>query len=447
MKKQITELFKKIISDKKECDNLFLTSIISVNKGLSIFEGKLDAVHISEKAKIGIMVSKNSRWSTALVENISYDAVKLAISNAIQTTQYNDPEPDLSLAPKTDASKFKPYPLDEKIAAMSLKEIEAKGMEVYHLAKSYSPKITNLPHLGCGTEFETRIIANSEGVFVTEDRAMLRASLSAMATGLDGRTVNGGETLNFPHVSEFDANYLVKRACDETLMRLEPRGLKNGVYTVLLDPANSYHLFESFLSAFTGDLLYRKLSKLEGKLNTQIASPLLSLRDCGTEGLTPHHFDAEGTPVVDKWLIKDGVLQNFLHNRFTAKKCGTASTGNASDGFGAPCSVGHANLMIEGKITPFSSMTNNFTGLLVKELNGASFSPISGDFSFGALGHWLVNGKFDHTLADFTLAGNFFDVIKNIQAIGDDVELLSPSLLGSVLARSLLVENLTVSGL
>ncbi|EKD41219.1 MAG: hypothetical protein ACD_73C00801G0009, partial [uncultured bacterium] len=86
------------------------------------------------------------------------------------------------------------------------------------------------------------------------------------------------------------------------------------------------------------------------------------------------------------------------------------------------------------------------SGIYVTELSGASASPISGDFSYGAQGYWVEDGEKKYPVADFTVAGNFFELLKNIVGIGDELRFVSPHRLGSFGGRLLLVEGLEISG-
>ena len=176
-------------------------------------------------------------------------------------------------------------------------------------------------------------------------------------------------------------------------------------------------------------------------------APNFSIVDEGLFGLVPHSYDAEGSVVQSRSLIQNGILQGFCHNIYTASKCDVKTTGNASGGLESSPQVSAANLKFTGKTIPVLQMISTMKkGILITELHGSAASPISGEFSYGALGYWIENGAKVCPIADFTIAGNFFDFLKNIEALGDDANYFFPHLFGSYGGASLLVNQLAVSG-
>jgi PmbA protein len=209
----------------------------------------------------------------------------------------------------------------------------------------------------------------------------------------------------------------------------------------------SVQILGTFAAIFSGDFLYKGLTRLAGKVGQKISSDVVSILDAGMAGLVPHQFDAEGVRCEAKTIVERGVLKLFLQNRYTAQKTGYESTGNAAGGLESLPGVSPANMAWSGKISTTSSLLSGLDrGLLLKELHGASASPISGDFSYGALGYWVENGKIQYPVADITVAGNIFDLLTKIEGLGDDLRYFSPHMLGSIGGRSLLVSSLVVSG-
>lgn len=447
IKNKILSLFEEALQKRsiQGIDHLFLSALLRSKRGISLYEGKVDAVEIADEIKIGVWLGIQGHWGCSSLEQVTEPALNLAIQQARQASQFSDPDPDYSLA-STKATPT-PHQPDDSILKLTMEDLERISHQMENQAKNASPLIHNIPEVGMGYDSLTRIIANSQGIRIIEQNHLLKAGLSVMAAGNDGRNVNVHEMDYGTEKNHFKPEEIVSEVTQEVISRVSPRSVPSGKWPILFDPRSAAQLLATFWSIYSGDLLYRKLTRLEEKLGQQIASPLLSITQTGMDGLVPHVFDAEGSPVQTKNIIQEGRFETFLHNRYTAKRAKTETTGNAAGGLGDTPGVTPANLRIDGQLTATQDLVSSLSrGILVKELHGASSSPISGDFSYGTLGYWIENGKIQYPVADFTIAGNFFDLIKKIQGIGDDLRYFMPHALGSYGGRSLLVQELAVSG-
>jgi len=447
MKQKILHLFNQEIKkkDQRGIDHLLLSALLRSRHGVSLFKGEIDSVELSDLIQIGVWVGKKGRWGVSSLEQVSDTRLNQAIEQAIEASGFSDEDEDCSLAqPSKPVNSYKP---DASISKMTTPQLKDAGLQMESRAQAYSPLIQNIPHISCDYDVITRVLVNSEGVNLCEENSFLSASLSVSASGPDKRVVNYTGSRHFLDHSQFNVDSLVDEVAGEAVARVEPRNARTGKSAILLDPQSAAHLLSMFWSVFSGDHLYRKLTRLDGKLDAKIASECVTLKDNGEGGLIPHAFDAEGSPCHQKLMIDQGVFRSFLHNRYTAKKANTQTTGNAEGGLGSVPGVSPGNISWEKtKSNGADLLTQLNKGILIKELHGASASPISGDFSLGALGYWVEGGKIQYPIADFTIAGNFFDLLLGIEGVGDDLRFFSPHLLGSYGGRSLLVNSLAVSG-
>jgi len=169
------------------------------------------------------------------------------------------------------------------------------------------------------------------------------------------------------------------------------------------------------------------LSLLKDREGTQIASEAVTLID------DPHHgkalastpFDAEGVATAKRAIVKSGTLTTLLHNLKTAKKQGVQTTGNASKGsYAAPIGVAPSNFYVQPSgQSPEQLLGEIGDGLLITELSGlhSGANGISGDFSLGAKGYLVKGGALGAAVNQITVAGNFFELLKRIRAVGSDL--------------------------
>ncbi|PKM70556.1 MAG: TldD/PmbA family protein, partial [Firmicutes bacterium HGW-Firmicutes-18] len=150
-----------------------------------------------------------------------------------------------------------------------------------------------------------------------------------------------------------------------------------------------------------------------------------------------------------KKVIENGILKTYLHNQKTAEKDGVSSTGNASRGsYKSTIGISPSNFFIENGTYTLDEMVESIdNGLLLIELQGlhSGLNSVSGDFSLSCFGYLIENGKKSKPVNQITVSGNFFDMIKSIEMIGNDLRFGLPA--GSYFgAPSLKISELSIAG-
>ncbi len=166
-------------------------------------------------------------------------------------------------------------------------------------------------------------------------------------------------------------------------------------------------------------------------------SPLLTMIDDGLLpwGIGSRPVDDEGVPTSTKTIVSRGTLNGYLHNSYTAKRQGTASTGNAVRGsFKNLPGIGVTNFSLQPSPSHFPLIKSLSRGILVREAMGVhTADPISGDFSVGISGLWIENGDIAYPFKEAVLTGNILTLFQRVEAVGDDLRFYgktgSPSLL------------------
>jgi PmbA protein len=211
-------------------------------------------------------------------------------------------------------------------------------------------------------------------------------------------------------------------------------------------------LLATFYGVLSADAAQKGLSLLKGRENSEIAMQSVTVLDDPhlPRGLASTPFDAEGVATSRRAIVERGVLTTLLHNLKTAKKQGVQTTGNASKGsYASPVGVAPTNLYIEPSTVTFDDMLGKLgEGVLITDLTGlhSGTNPISGEFSLGAKGYMVENGAITKPVNQITVAGNFFEALKRVEAVGSDLlfGFPGPSYCGS---PALLVSELSVGGI
>jgi PmbA protein len=213
---------------------------------------------------------------------------------------------------------------------------------------------------------------------------------------------------------------------------------------VIFDPLSARSLVSHIFDAVSGSAIYRRSSFLVGQVGQTVAAQNITIVDDALmpAALGSSPFDDEGVPSQVTPIIENGVLRNYLHSAYTARKLGSRPTGNGSRASSGSVTIGPTNFYLRsGEYTPEEIVSSTERGLYVVELIGFGVNTVTGDYSRGAVGLWVENGKFVHAVQEVTIASNLRDMLNNIEMVGSDV-----TFLGAIAAPTLKIRSMVVSG-
>lgn len=307
---------------------------------------------------------------------------------------------------------------------------------------------------GCGTEglAEATEIAifNSRGLDLHYATATTALFTEAMVQ--KGDEVADSYQFRQGVLDEIDTAAMTKKAAESALAKLGGDVAPTGVYPVVFSPEAMSALLSTFHSFFSSEYAQKGLSRFAGQEGKPVASPAVTILDdpFHKDNPMPINFDAEGSPTVCKAVIENGVLKTLLYNLRTAAVAGVKTTGNASKaGYAAAVEVRPFTMYIApGTLTEEELLRKADKGVYINFLGGlhAGANTITGDFSLQSAGFLIEGGKKTTPVKSFTVAGNFFDLLKQITDVADNVELPSPFGMTAFGAPSVLCVNLSVAG-
>ena len=292
------------------------------------------------------------------------------------------------------------------------------------------------------TASEVFSLKNTLGLDLAHRSNMIYAYASCLAK--EGEAAATGFKLLWGYAMEDVRPFDVADGCvQDALSKLGAGRLTSGARRVVIRSSAMADLLSTFSGVFSADNAQKGLSLLAGKEGTAIASPAVTLMDDPLMpwGMASCPFDREGAATATKRVIDGGVLRTLLHNRKTARKAGVSTTGNAAgSGLVAP-----SNLYIApGEASLDALLARMGDGLLLTEVSGlhAGANAVSGDFSLLARGFEVADGQIRRAVEQFTVAGNFFALLMDIEAVGNDL-LFEGSPIGS---PSVAVKALHIAG-
>lgn len=268
------------------------------------------------------------------------------------------------------------------------------------------------------------VICNSLGLNVSEGGNWAFSGIY-LSVEENGVIKTAGEYVKFDKKEDFNPKLMAQKAVEKALKKLNPISISSGKYKIVFENECFAELLNVMKNLFSATAVEEKHSKLGDKLKQKIAADCVTLVDNPLldNGYRTRAFDGEGYPSQTNVIIKNGVLQTLLHNLRTAYKFGVTPTGNGVGG--GERGVSYSNFYIEnGNLSQDEILQQTGEGVYITGLNGthSGYSRVSGDFSFGAEGFLIKNGKIDKSLNQLTLSGNVYQLWQDIELIGDDIK-------------------------
>jgi PmbA protein len=397
---------------------------------------------------IGIRVQVNKAIGfayTNILENPA--AVEDAVGKALAAARASKPDKDWKALPERKPYAASPQKtFDAKILDLRSEDLVNLSARMRDAATEADKRVFPIEG-GAGAGYVSNAVANSNGIAAFDEGTVVECSLATVAK--EGNTVT-------PVCFEFsaqrslnvDPEWVGKEAARLTLSSLKTKRVETKNYKLIFTQfALQDLLYYTLINAVKADSVERDQSPFKNKLDTKVGSETVTMQDDGLlpGGLRTGIFDAEGVPHRKTSVIEKGVLKNFLYDNYTANKQGKESTGNASRaGYLSTPDIEATNFRImPGTTSPEDMLGEVDDGLMVSYLQGAhSSNPVSGEFSVVATPAWKIRkGKIEHATRGVMLAGNIFELLKNVTVVANNERQM-----GQLVAPWLLVENVRVIG-
>ncbi len=283
------------------------------------------------------------------------------------------------------------------------------------------------------------LVANSDGLLATDDQIRTLFSVSCVATGDTGLQTGResvGRTIGFELFDETDVTEMAQRAANRAITKLGARPAPSGTMPVVVGPGGGGVLFhEACGHGLEADLVAKSASVFAGRVGEEVATPLVTLIDDGTMAGEWGHFaiDDEGRQAAHNVLIDRGVLTDYMWDHLRARKEGRPSSGNGRrQSYQHLPMVRMTNTYISnGDADPDDIVSGTPSGVYVAQLGGGQVNTATGDFVFGMTEAYLIeNGEITDPIRQGNLIGNGPEVLKLIDAVGNDFAMGSPGTCG-----------------
>ncbi|WP_283149951.1 metalloprotease PmbA [Silvimonas soli] len=404
----------------------------SFGQNVSVRLGEVETIEYNRDKGMGVTVYQGQQKGHASTSDFSANALADTVRAALAIARFTAADefaglPDKALLathfPDLDLYHAWDLPVEEAIRLAT---------ECEDAARAVDPRITNSEGGSASTHASRWAYGNSLGFVGTGTGSRYSLSAAVIAEDASGMQRDYWYTSMRDPAELESAVSVGRKAGERAVRRLGAKRVKTGEYPVLFEASLASSLLGNWVNAVSGSSLYRKSSFLTDSLGKAVFAPCVTIVDDPflKKGLGSSVFDAEGVATQRRTLIDAGVQQGYFLSSYSARKLGMQSTGNAG---------GAHNLLVTPTASFEELLAELGTGLFVTELLGHGTNMVTGDYSRGAAGFWVENGKIRYPVEEITVAGNLRDMFKDIIGIGSDIQLSSSRRVGSLLIRRMTV--------
>ena len=386
--------------------------------------GKVETLTEATSRGLGLRVMIDKRTALANTSDFAWETVESVVRGAIERARLANPDPFAGLPERQEirAELARLALYDSSVEQLTAAEKIAMAEKTEKTGLALDKRISNSTGADCGTNTTQVCLANSKGFSGT-----YRGSVCSLSLGLLGQEPGSpAQVQDFwftvgRRVSVLEPPEKVAQTAVERLRQhFGAKKVPTQEVPVIFDPLMAAEVMSDIFDAVSGENIYLKSSFLVDQLEKKVASDLVTILDDGLlpGGLGTRPFDREGVPTATTTVFENGVLKNYLLSSYSARKLNRKPTGNG----GAGTSESPNNFYLKaGKSTPEEIIKSVPKGLYLTRMIGQGVNVVTGDYSRGAFGLWIEDGKFAYPVHEITISGNLRQMLADIEMAGNDL--------------------------
>ena len=407
---------------------------------VSVRKGELENVERNRDKGLSVTVYVGQRRGNASTSDFSKPAIQQTVQAAFDIARFTAEDPMAGLPDEVDIA-----PASSTAAALDLfhpwavtsGEAAQLALRCEEAALKTDKRITNSEGAGVSAQQSHFFSAHTHGFrggYASSRHSMSVSPIAGVGDAMQ-RDAWYSSMLNAQDLASPQS--IGRYAAERALSRLGARKISTRQCPVLFESPLAAGLVGALVQAISGGALYRKSSFLLGSLGKQVLPKHIDIQEdpfvVRGKGSSP--FDEEGVRVAARQVVEAGRVQGYFLSSYTARKLGMRSTGNAG---------GSHNLTFSSRLTrvgdDLDAMLQKLgRGLFVTELMGQGVNYVTGDYSRGASGFWVENGRIAYPVQEITIAGNMKNMLRNIEAVGADTYNYGAKTVGSILVGKMKV--------
>lgn len=440
-----SELVSALKKEGADAADVYIVSSDGFNTTIRL--GNIEKLQQSTSKGLGLRVFKNGATASTFTTDFQNKTVQQLVKDTLEIVKVSNADKFNGLAPKEFLGEFSGELMlfDESILKLTPEKKIAMVKEMEEAGRTFDKRITNSNGASWSNSVGQVTLANSDGFVGQYKTTIANMSVGLLAEENGVKQRDGWFSFN-RFFNKLDTPKAVgEEAARRTIKRLGGKKVKSQAVPVVISPEVGRDFIDMIFGAASGGSIYRRSSYLVDKIGQEIVAPSITIVDDATisDGLASRPFDGEGVKSSAVTVIENGVLKTYVCDAYAARRLDAKVTGNAGRNYQSAPGVTSTNLFLKnGKTDPKDIIKSVKNGLYLTEMFGSGVNSVTGDFSQGASGYWIENGEITFPVQEITIAGNVLKVLKNVQAIGNDLSFK----LGSTASPTLLISEMTVGG-
>jgi PmbA protein len=409
--------------------------------------GKTELVEEAGHRGLSLRVIRGQRVALSSTSDVTETGIQRLVADALELAELSEPDP---FAGPADPSELchPPHPdldlFDPSIAEILAPEAIRIAETAERAALGCDPRLTLSEGATFSRSTGTSALVLSSGFSGVQRGSYASLAVAPVVEDEGGKKRRGHYWTAHRHRAELEpADAVGTEAARRTLRKLGARKVPTTEAAIVFDPDVSRSLIGTFAGCIMGGAIWRKSSYLLDREGSQVGSPLLTLVDDPLLPRAPgsRPYDGEGLRSRRNVVVEAGILKTYLLDSYSGRKLGgRRSTASAARSGGVGPSTSNF-LLLAGTMTPEALLADTGTGLYVTEMMGFGFNAVTGDFSRGAGGFWIENGKLAFPVSEVTISSNLDAMLKSVGAVANDLVLKT-----STAAPTLRIDRMTISG-
>ena len=443
---ELTDLVARVAGQAADGEEVEAYASRGRSTTVRVHGGEVESLTQAAASGIGIRVVTGGRQGFAWAGSLDPDVVATTLAEARDNAAFAEVDEFAGLA----APDGVPVPVldlhrPDVVALPTASKVDF-ALDLERAVRAGDPRIRGVRTSAYGDSIGEAAVATSTGIAAWGEGTICNLSVMALASDGDETQVGYGVSIGRA-IADLDVDEAAAEAVDKATRMLGARKAPSGRVTVVLEPRVAASILGIVGGTLNGEAVLKGRSLFADRLGEQVAAPWFTLVDDPTEpsSLGAARPDGEGLAGRRNPLIDGGVLQCFLHNTWSGRRSGAASTGSAVRGYRSTPGVGaHALGITPGTLGFEALLAEVGDGLLVQSVTGlhSGVNPVSGDVSIGAEGLMIRGGATAEPVREVTIASTLPRMLLDVAAVGSDLE-WTP---GGTGAASLAIANITLSG-
>ena len=428
--KELIERAEKVVERAKAAGAEVAEAVARQSLDLSskVRMGEPELLEEAGSSAVGLRVITGNRSASTFTSDLSDAGIAALVADAMELASLSEPD-ELALPP--DPSELAKEQPDLDLFDAAANRIDGKvateqALAAENAARAFDERITNSEGASFDRTLSARALVTSGGFTGGYAGTYQSLVVNPVIDDEGGKKRTGYHWDARRYVDAVaDPKSVGEEAARRTLAKLGSKKVDTCEVPVIFHPDAGRALLSLFFGCITGGAIYKRSSYLVDREGDRVAADCVNIVDDPMipRGPGSRPFDGEGLPSRKNVVVENGILKMYLCDTYSGRKLGRSSTGNASRGLGGRPSTSATNFHLEnGAEDPDGIVSGTKKGLYVTSMMGFGFSAVTGDFSRGAEGFWIEDGKKTFPVSEITISLNFDDLWKSVDAMGNDLD-------------------------